>query len=412
MSVIKPPSAAEHHHDRAGREPAVIQGDVIVLFLLIGVCIWIWHAAFRKAPELEAPRGFMQRQLDACPFTIRQINETTYLIRELDRFVSLATLSRVYHHLHPQDENPHVYVKKHTQILPDGRSATLLIVNDTGCGTSASSKLSRTGQWNIRTFIDHHLNPSSSIPYLVILSHCHYDHILGLNPILRPAHMTHSTRTQIVSSAHDPSFISPANLRKHSLCGELGLRLPPYQTGVWAAHHQSLEVVHPKLGATMALPITTLHTPGHTPDSLSWYDAEERALYVGDAFYEAPAPILFPSEGDLKQWWDSVDMLVAFVRGQNAEQNANIAQSRVTLSAGHVTAGVDALRCLLEVKEFMRRVLRNGVHFEEEPMKRGERFGSWREEGGRFCLGAPLRLVEEGRKAIPVNDWMESVELV
>lgn len=30
----------------------------------------------------------MQRQLDACPFTIRQVNKTTYLIRELDRFVS------------------------------------------------------------------------------------------------------------------------------------------------------------------------------------------------------------------------------------------------------------------------------------------------------------------------------------
>ncbi|KAF3033839.1 hypothetical protein E8E11_001285 [Didymella keratinophila] len=391
MSVIKPTSAAEHHHDRAGREPAVIQGDVIVLFLLIGVCIWIWHAAFRKAPELEAPRGFMQRQLDACPFTIRQINKTTYLIRELDRF----------------DENPHIYVKKHTQILPDGCSASLLIVNDTGCGTSVSSKLSRTGQWNIRTFIDHHLNPSSSIPYLVILSHCHYDHILGLNPILRPAHMTHSTRTQIVSSAHDPSFISPTNLRKHSLCGELGLRLPPYQTGVWAAHHQALEVVHPRLGAAMQLPITTLHTPGHTPDSLSWYDTDERALYVGDAFYEAPAPILFPSEGDLKQWWGSVDMLVAFVQERNAD-----GEGRVMLSAGHVTTGVDALHCLLEVKEFMRRVLRNEVHFEEEPMKRGERFGSWREEGGRFCLGAPLRLIEEGRKAIPVNDWMGSVKLV
>ncbi|KAF3036485.1 hypothetical protein E8E12_007313 [Didymella heteroderae] len=391
MSVLKPKSAGEHHHDRAGREPAVIQGDVIVLFLLIGVCIWIWHAAFRKTPELEAPRGFMQRQLDACPFTIRQINKTTYLIRELDRF----------------DENPHIYVKKHTQILADGRSASLLIVNDTGCGTSVSSKLSRTGQWNIRTFIDHHLNPSSTIPYLVILSHCHYDHILGLNPILRPAHMTHSTRTLIVSSAHDPSFISPSNLRKHSLCGELGLRLPPYQTGVWAQHAQSLDVVHPKLGAQMQLPITALHTPGHTPDSLSWYDRHERALYVGDAFYEAPAPTLFPNEGDLKQWWESVDMLVAFVREQNAE-----GASRVTLSAGHVTAGVDALDCLLGIREFMTRVLRNEVPFEEEPMKRGERFGSWKEDGGRFSLGAPLRLIEEGRSAIPVKYWMESVKLV
>lgn len=313
----------------------------------------------------------------------------------------------LYHNSHSQDENPHIYVKKHTQLLPDGRPATLLILNDTGCGTSASSKLSRTGTWNIRTFIDHHLNPSSSTPYLVILSHCHYDHILGLNPILRPAHMTHSTRTQIVSSAHDPSFISPANLRKHSLCADLGLRLPPYQTGVWAPHRAGLDVVHPKLGAAMDLPITTLHTPGHTPDSLSWYDRDERALYVGDALYEAPAPILFPSEGDLRQWWDSVGELVGFVRERNAES-----ERRVVLSAGHVTVGVDALQCLLEARDFMGRVLRDEVRFEEEPVKRGERFGSWAEEGGRFSLGAPLRLVEEGRKTIPVKDWMESGTLV
>jgi glyoxylase-like metal-dependent hydrolase (beta-lactamase superfamily II) len=307
----------------------------------------------------------------------------------------------------PKDENPHIYVKKHTQNLPDGRTASLLIVNDTGCGTSVSSNLSRTGQWNIRTFIDHHLNPSSSIPYLVILSHCHYDHILGLNPILRPAHMTHSTRTLIVSSAYDPSFISPSNLRKHSLCGEMGLRLPPYHTSVWAQHAQVLEVVHPKLGAQVSLPVTTFHTPGHTPDSLSWYDRDERALYVGDAFYETPAPILFPNEGDLKQWWESVDMLIAFVQEQNVE-----GASRVTLCAGHVTAGVDALDCLLGVKTFMARVLRNEVHFEEDPMKRGERFGSWREDGGRFSLGAPLRLIEEGRKSISREAWMESVKLL
>ncbi|KAF1932774.1 uncharacterized protein M421DRAFT_249132 [Didymella exigua CBS 183.55] len=387
MSILRATSAAEpHHRNRAGREPAVIQGDVIVLFLLIGVCIWIWHAAFRKTPELEAPHGFLQRQLDACPFTIRQINRTTFLIRELDRF----------------DENPNIYVKKHTEILADGRTVNLLIVNDTGCGTSVSSKLSRTGQWNIRTFIDHHLNPSSSIPYLVILSHCHYDHILGLNPILRPTHMTHSTRTLIVSSGYDPSFIAPSNLRKHSLCADLGLRLPPYHTSVWAQHAQSLDVVHPKLGAHMQLPIITLHTPGHTPDSLSWYDADERALYVGDAFYETPAQILFPSEGNLKEWWRSVDMLIAFVQERN-----EAGTSTVTLSAGHVTAGVDALDCLLGVKEFMVRVLRNEVQFEEEPMKRGERFGSWREEGGRFSLGAPLRLIEEGRKAILEREWRE-----
>lgn len=288
-------------------------------------------------------------------------------------------------------------MKKHTEVLADGRTASLLIVNDTGCGTTASSKLSPTGQWNIRTFIDHHLSPSSPTPYLVILSHCHYDHILGLHPILRLAHKRNATGTLITSSDYDPSFVSPSNLRKHSLCADMGLRLPPYHTSVWAQHAQALDVVHPKLGAQMHLPVITLHTPGHTPDSLSWYDTDERALYVGDAFYETPAPILFPNEGDLKAWWASVEMLVAFVQGQNTE-----GKSRVTLSAGHVTTGVDALDCLLGVKDFMTRVLRDEVQFEEEPMKRGERFGSWREEGGRFSLGAPLRLIEEGRKAIPI----------
>lgn len=185
----------------------------------------------------------------------------------------------------------------------------------------------------------------------------------------------------------------------------MGLRCPPYHTSIWAQHDQRLDVVHPKFGATMQLPITTLQTPGHTPDSLSWYDGDERALYVGDSFYETPAPILFPNEGGLKEWWDSLNTLIAFVEEQNAVQGV----SRVTLSAGHVTAGVDALDCLKGVKEFMSRVLRDEVQFEEEPAKRGERFGAWSEEGGRFSLGAPLRLIEEGRKAIAGKEWRESV---
>jgi hypothetical protein len=154
----------------------------------------------------------------------------------------------------------------------------------------------------------------------------------------------------------------------------------------------------------MHLPITTLHTPGHTPDSLTWYDEDERVLYIGDSFYEQespdsrnapwgrekPAPILFPNEGDLMDWWRRVNMLVAFVEEKNGEEG----EKKVMLSAGHVTVGVDALACLLDVKEFMRRVLANEVPFEEQPQKRGERFGFWSEEGGRFSLGAPLSVVQ------------------
>lgn len=129
-------------------------------------------------------------------------------------------------------------------------------------------------------------------------------------------------------------------------------------------------------------------------------------LYVGDSFYdqespdsrsapwgrEKPAPILFPNEGNLHDWWRSLNMLIAFVEEKNAEEGGE----RVKLSAGHVTVGADALICLLDVKEFMEKVVSDEVQFEEQPEKRGERFGFWSEDGGRFSLGAPLRVIGGG----------------
>lgn len=314
-------------------------------------------------------------------------------------------------------------MREHTETYPNGQTARIFIVNDTGCGTSTPTDTTQSRNWNIRTFIEHHLNPhGENILYLIILSHCHYDHILGLEPILRPAkdpNNPQSSQPIIASSSHARTFLEPrSHLKQHSLCTSMNLPCPAYTTTLWAAHAQRLTIQHPSLPAPMPLPITTLHTPGHTPDSLSWYDHAARALYVGDSYYEresldsraAPwgresaAPILFPSEGSLVDWWRSLDMLVGFVEGENAVGGS----ARVTLSAGHVTVGVDAGGFLLEVKGFMVRVLRGEVRFEEAPEKRGERFGFWWEEGGRFSLGAPLRVVDEGRGGIPEVEWRKA----
>ncbi|KAF2633605.1 hypothetical protein BU25DRAFT_328988 [Macroventuria anomochaeta] len=352
----------------------------------------IWFSSFRQRPQGQTSKE-SRDQFDGCPFTIRQLNRTTYLIRENDRF----------------GEKPHIYVKKHTETLPGGQTASVLIVNDTGCGTSAPDNTSKSREWNISTFIDHHLNATGDTLYLIILSHCHYDHILGLSPILRPAKALgepQSSHVLIASSSHARSFLEPrANLREHSLCNSMGLHCPSYNTTIWTPHNQRLTISHPRLGLQMHLPVTTLHTPGHTPDGLSWYDEEERALYVGDSFYEAPAPILFPNEGNLSDWWRSVNTLISFVNENNKEKGV----SRVTLSAGHVTVGVDAMDCLMDVREFVKRVLRDEVRFTKQPAKRGERFGFWSEEGGRFSLGAPLKVMEEGRAGIPGEEWRKSV---
>ncbi|XPS73741.1 hypothetical protein M3J07_005867 [Ascochyta lentis] len=389
----------ELRHRRTVCQPSLIQGVVSILLL---ACLWCavgWISSYRNKLQRHSAPKKSQKGHDECPFTIRQLNKTTYLIRENDQF----------------GEYPHIYVKKHTETLPNGQRASVFIVNDTGCGTTTRTHTTKNHEWNIQTFIEHHLNPNNdNIPYLIILSHCHYDHILGLDPFLHPTQ--HHRSTTISSSSHDRNFLHPqSHLIQHSLCASMNLQCPNYTTTFWAHDHHRLTIPHPQLTTPLLLPITTLHTPGHTPDSLSWYDEDERALYVGDSLYEresmesrcspwgreAPAPILFPSEGDLTEWWRSVHVLLGFV----GEKNKMVGRGRVTLSPGHVSVGVDAVVCLLGVNGFMARVLRGDVEVQEQPEKRGERFGSWVEEGGRFSLGAPLRVVEEGRLGIPEDEW-------
>jgi hypothetical protein len=187
-----------------------------------------------------------------------------------------------------------------------------------------------------------------------------------------------------------------------------------------------VDYTHPH-GNEMKLPARVLHTPGHTPDSLSWYDGDERILYVGDSFYsqqsedtkaapwgpERSAPIIFPKEGNLFDWWASVDKLLIFVGEKNgdAEEGSGTEQGRVNrvkLSAGHVTAGVDAQSFLENVKGFMGRLLRNEVPFIAMPDRREETFGHWTDgPDGEFSIAAPVRIMEEGRKRIPEGEWMK-----
>jgi glyoxylase-like metal-dependent hydrolase (beta-lactamase superfamily II) len=315
-------------------------------------------------------------------------------------------------------------VKICAQIDGNGQKTSVLVINDTGVGTNVSRN--PPGQaWNIANFIGQNFNPGGDIPYLVILSHCHYDHILGIEPLLGlnsdvhdlPTHGQHEVT--ILSSSHARTFATPYEvLVEHSLCASEGLRAPVYQTSIWAEDIETIIYRHPS-GSSIHLPIITLHTPGHTPDSLSWYDTEERVLYVGDSFYEqesndtreapwgpeSPASILFPNEGNLLNWWRSLDKLVAFVDARNEEQGA-----RVTLAAGHVTAGVDAQEFLRDVRRSMATILRDEADFQEQPMKRGEHFGHWTikkqvDAASGFSLGAPLRIIQEGRNAIPKGEW-------
>jgi len=190
----------------------------------------------------------------------------------------------------------------------------------------------------------------------------------------------------------------------------------------------------PSLTYASTLSIQVLHTPGHTPDSLAWYDISERHLYIGDTFYERgpdDMPIIFPKEGNWIDYMASLQKLLDFVRCHNrgtVQQSWNAAltgwlgcfglknvtaldawmggamRRRVRLAAGHQTSDVDAEQALEEVVVLFKRILRGEVKQQDVGMDRGEQVCFWRDSNGeagekaRFSVKAPLRLVEEARK--------------
>lgn len=313
-----------------------------------------------------------------------------------------------------QDENPHIYVRKCVQRSSDGSNNAVVVITDTGCGTRKPNRLASSPQeWNVKSFIEHSLELTGEIFYLIILSHCHYDHILGLPQFLNPAHDETSAVTtshvSIVSSGYDKGFTTPyENLSQHSLCKDMQIPAPHYKTTIWAHGLDRIQYLHPQ--GRMELPIVTLHTPGHTPDSLTWYDTEHRRLYVGDSFLKrkwneeignkGPASILHVNDSDVYDWWFSTKKLLSFVQSRNWE-----AGEKVKLSAGHVTKNVDAEKLIIAVLEGMVKVFRNEADFEDRGMKRGEKFGFWACNRGKFTMEAPVRVVEEGRARVPRREW-------
>lgn len=310
-------------------------------------------------------------------FKHARLSPTTYVIHEVD----------VY------KDHPFIYVK----IYDD---PPLIVLSDTGSGGGQGDHVLS----NLREFIETYpiptlagkpMNPRDSEgepsrKYAIFCTHCHYDHILGLKYF--PAAMS-----TIVASSYDKDFVQK-NLDVHSLCKFVGADVPKYKVSYWINDYEWYNYNGQSLG------LQVLHTPGHTPDELAFYDKEERHLFVGDSFNERVADdksyeqaILFPKEGNLVDFMRSLDKLIAFV----GEKNSELGQRAVKIGCGHVTSAVDGLEILLAVKEFFVHVIAGNVPIVDSEEKRGEKYDTWKEEGEpRFSVTAPSRLVLEatGRK--------------
>jgi glyoxylase-like metal-dependent hydrolase (beta-lactamase superfamily II) len=195
--------------------------------------------------------------------------------------------------------------------------------------------------------------------------------------------------------------------------------VPYYAVTVWAQAFEGLKwpIWHkdedePKPFQTN-LHMSIIHTPGHTPDELAWYDHEEMHLYCGDSFYEEGEdgmPIIFPGEGNLIEWVFAMQKLLVFVRSENARaakaaeeaENSGWVKvaSRVKVSCAHQTYAVDGEEILSELERFSSRVYNGDVPVVKKEVYRGDAYYTWRDSGKdvKMSIKAPARLMDEARR--------------
>lgn len=308
-------------------------------------------------------------------FLCTRVNSTTFVIVEDDEYA----------------EHPFIYARIYE---------SLVVLSDTGCGSSADAP--EHSQSTLRNFIEaspivanggRSLNPRQengkpSKKYLIICTHCHYDHILGVSQFI-------DSDPIILASLHGKSFVTN-NLPEHSLCLFLGVPTPKYTVSYWAKDYERLSF------NTTSLGLQIIATPGHTPDELAWYDEQERHLYVGDSFYQRTPEdksyeqaIIFPKEGSVIEYMDSLRKLSSFVDKKNMELD----KPSVKIGCGHTTSSVEGKGILLAVQRFFEDVIAGIVPIKHISDKRGEEVCLWQDDGEpRFSLSAPKRLVEDAKK--------------
>ncbi|TVY82877.1 hypothetical protein LSUE1_G002023 [Lachnellula suecica] len=336
----------------------------------------------------------MADSLPSTSFVSRRVNASTFLVIEDDSY----------------GEQPYVYVKVYSNHL---------IITDTGCNNPRSKNRSLT---SLRQYLetyplssDNHrvLNPNGAKKYVVLCSHCHYDHILGITQFL-------SAEPTIVASGFDKLFLLK-DLPQHSLCKYVDTPTPNYTVSHWARHLEFFTL------ADTPFRIQFFYIPGHTPDSLAWYDTDEHHLYVGDTFYErksgteipelpkdagqaSQGAIIFPEDGNWIQFMSSLEILLSFVDHQNGELRRQHGLShgsapRVKVGCGHLTYDGDAEQMILEVRALFGRIIAGKVPVTSTSEKRGVLTDFWLEDDdSRYSVVAPRHIAEEARKHFHSNN--------
>lgn len=165
------------------------------------------------------------------------------------------------------------------------------VLFDTGMGISNMKKLAEG---------------LTRLPISILNSHTHNDHV-GDNWRFNDVYgmETDFTRTNAKGSTAD----AQAEIAPGEVCGALppGFDAKSYSTKPWRISHQLHDGDKLNLGGRT---LQIIAVPGHTPDSIALYDAQNGLLFTGDMFY--PGPIfLYRPETDLNAYVTSIRRMAA-----------------------------------------------------------------------------------------------------
>ncbi len=114
----------------------------------------------------------------------------------------------------------------------------------------------------------------------IVLTHAHVDHIGGVKQV-------------------------------RALYGEMEILKMPWRGHDDAAGAPITEIADGAVVTTEGATLHAIHTPGHAPDHLCYYLAQERALFTGDVVLGAGTTVIPDDTGDLSQYMDSLRRLLA-----------------------------------------------------------------------------------------------------
>lgn len=138
-------------------------------------------------------------------------------------------------------------------------------------------------------------------------------------------------------------------------------------------------------------------------------------LYVGDSFYERgpdKMDIIWPSQGNLVEWYFSMEKLRCFIRSENARAVAKAEEEeetgsdcwvsvarRVKVGCGHQTADGDGEGMMEVLEKVWWRVLRGQIPVSDTMTFSGETVDRWLGPGKnpKFSFRAPRRLTDDAR---------------